>query len=149
MRKWTVLWVVLVGLALALGLSRCAKSTNPYEPGRVFLFCDVDPSRVKGWIGWGPGESSPRKGHFAVYYEVEGEEPVELELVQDEVWRRGYFDLVGHEIEGGRKVTVRIYDANHNVGLSFTMDGNVKLKFYLLNPETTGDESDWALVRIQ
>lgn len=93
--------LVVLSLCMASVPGGCAKFTAPYEPGRIFFFADIDPSKNKPDIKWAPGGGTPVRGHFAVRYHIEGEDPVLLEFVQEEVYKRGYFDLVGRAIEGG------------------------------------------------
>ena len=135
----------LLGIYLLTG--GCVKSTDPFEGGRVFIFFDLDPAKVKAGYGVMVPGVGYRSRHFYLGYQVEGEEPVEIVTGWEE--HPTEFDLIGRSIEGGKEVSVWIAEQTRATKrVTFKVNGNAHLRVRFLDPEKGGAQSEWVLERL-
>lgn len=152
-------------LWFAWGAWGCARSTSPGDDGYVLLFLDLDPAKVKATVGTPIGNLGFVDQTVRISYRVGSEEPVELlvtwskgsaerlreagygaELVEAPVDRE--FDLIGRLIPGGTEVLVQIADQQRVARRTFVVNGNVRLRLRMLDPDLPGERSDWVLERL-
>lgn len=149
----------------ACGATGCARSTSPGEDGHVLLFLDLDPAKTNASIGSIVGNLGSVTQVVRISYRVGSEEPVEVLATwstasAERIMEAGYgtelievpadreFDLVGDSVAGGTEITVQIADFNRSAKCIFTVNGNVRLRLRMLDPELYGEQSDWVLERL-
>jgi hypothetical protein len=165
MVKNAVSAVVAAVVCLIMGAAGCARSTSPGEDGHVLLLLDLDPAKVNASIGNTVGNLGWVSQVVRISYRVGSEEPVDVLVTwskasAERLKEAGYgtgllevpvdreFDLVGTSVPGGTEVFVQIADFSRSDSRTFVVNGNVRLRLRMLDPELPGERSGWVLERL-
>lgn len=157
--------VLSIALWFAWGVWGCARSTSPGDDGYVLLFLDLDPAKVNAGIGSNVGNLGYVSQVARISYRVGSEEPVEVLITwskasAERLKEAGYgaglveapvdreFDLVGTSVPGGTEIFVQVADFFRRASRTFVVNGNVRLRLRMLDPDLPGEQSDWVLERL-
>ena len=163
--KQIQVFVLAIAMWFAWGIWGCARSTSPGEDGYVLLFLDLDPAKVQATVGRPVGTLGFVNQTLRISYRVGSEEPVELLATWSKesagrLREAGYgtglievpvdrdFDLIGRLVPGGTEVSVQIEDQQRSASRTVVVNGNVRLRLRMLDPDLPGERSDWVLERL-
>lgn len=161
----TVCRAALTLLAAALLCGGCARSTSLGDDGQILLVLELDPAKVKATVGLPVGELGFVSHVLRITYRVGTDEPVTYLVTWDEssaarLRDGGYgpelrqvpvereFDLTGALVPGGTEVSVDIVDQMRSARRVFVVNGNVRLRLRMLDPNLPGEQSNWVFERL-